>query len=56
MVEIIMLSVCAWCLNKSDTVLMRRVSAMLKDVDELPMAKPVCNYSLGDTPRLRALL
>ena len=33
MVEIIMLSVCAWCLDKSDTVLMRRVSAMLKDVD-----------------------
>ena len=26
------------------------VSAMLKDVDYLPMAKPVCNYPLGDTP------
>ena len=34
-------------LNKSGTVF---VSAMLKDVDYLPMAKPVCNYPLGDTP------
>ena len=29
--------------TKSDTVLMWLVSAMLKDVDYLPMAKPDCN-------------
>ena len=26
------------------------VSALLKDVDYLPMAKPDSNYPLGDTP------
>ena len=30
--------------------------AMLKGVDCLPMAKPVCNYPHGDTPRLSSRL
>ena len=42
--------------TKSDTVLLRLVSALLKDVDYLPMAKPVSSYPLGDTPRLCASL
>ena len=39
-----------WFLSSSGTVLVRLVSALLKDVDYLPMAKPDSNYPLGDTP------